>query len=282
MSWVALGGSAIAAGGAFAASQSSKGGQEIRQAPTQTPEQADVLRNLIGTLFPGSLFPDKTGVAALGKDILTTPSFQGQRLAPFSPLQQQGFDLAGQIPQQLGQAQQTGTNALEGLISGQGPATEQATRFFEDVVSPNILGTFAQTGSANSGGAQRALSEAGRDLSLGLQSQIAGQQLNAIPQLPQFAGLTGQAATQLSTFGGLQQAQEQEQLNILQQIFREQQPIFSPGFNAAAQLAGLPTFENIGLTTPPGTGRQLAGAGIGALGTALSGGGGFKGLFGGT
>lgn len=225
-----------------------------------TPEQRNVLNQLLGVVTP------EIGQAQ--------PTFPGQRVAPLSGLQQQGIDMAGQIPGIYGQAQGMGMDALQGIMSGDAQRAN-AMNFFQNVVSPEVMGTFAQTGSANSGLAQKALSEAGRDVSLGLADRLAVQQMGAMSQLPNIAGMTGIGAGQLQALGGLPQQQAQAQIGARQQIFQEQQPLFNPAFSAAAQLAGMPAFENIGLQQGAGLGRELAGSLIGGLGGAA---GGFGGL----
>ena len=251
---------------------------QVQQASTLTPQQSELLTSLIGQTQPG--------IGQAG------PSFGGQRVAPLSGLQQQGIDFAGGIPGAFGQAQQQGFGAIGDILSGGqdffGPAQASAQNFFENVVSPNVLGTFADSSSANSGVAQKALSNAGRDVSLGLadrlsglQLQQQGNQLGALSQLPQFANLTGQGAGQLQALGGLQQQQQQAGIGAQREIFQEQQPFNNPAFSIAGQLAGIGATENIGVQQGAGLGRELLGGGLGILGSAASSGLGIsKGLFG--
>ena len=248
---------------------------QVQQASTLTPQQSQLLGSLIGQVQPG-----------IGQ---AQAVFPGERVAPLSGLQQQGIDMAGGIPGAFGQAQEMGMSGIGDIMQGNDffdPAQASAQNFFENVVSPNVMGTFADTSSANSGVAMKALSEAGRDVSLGLadrlsglQLQQQGNQLGALSQIPGFAGMTGQGAGQLQALGGLPQQQQQAQLGAQQQIFQEQQPLNNPAFSIAAQLAGLGATENIGVQQGAGLGRELAGGMLGAAGMGMSGGGGIAGLF---
>ena len=249
----------------------------VQQQSTMNPEQQKLLSGLIGMVQPNVGQPG--------------PVFPGQRVADLSGLQQQGIDMAGGIPGMVGQAQGMGFGGIQDIMQGNdffSPAQDAAQNFFQNTVTPEVMGTFAQSGSADSGLAQKALSNAGRDVSLGLadrlsglQLQQQGNQLGALSQLPGFANMTGQGAGQLQSLGGLPQQQQQQQIGAQQQIFQEQQPLYSPYFSAAAQLAGMPAFENIGVQQGAGLGQTLLGGAMGAVGMGLSGGGGIKGLWGG-
>ena len=238
----------------------------VQQQSTMTGEQQKLLFGLIGMVQPN--------VGQMG------PVFPGQRVADLSGLQQQGIDMAGGIPGMVGQAQGMGMDAMQGIMSGDAQRAS-AQNFFQNVVSPEVMGTFAQSGSADSGLAQKALANAGRDVSLGLANSLTQQQMGGISQLPGLANMTGQGAAQLQSLGGLPQQQQQNQIGAQQQIFQEQQPLYSPYFSAAAQLAGMPAFENIGVQQAGGIGGSLLGSAMGAVGMGLSGGGGIKGLWGG-
>ena len=247
----------------------------VQQQSTMNPEQQKLLSGLIGMVQPN--------VGQAG------PVFPGQRVADLSGLQQQGIDMAGGIPGMVGQAQGMGFGGIQDIMQGNdffGPAQASAQNFFQNTVTPEVMGTFAQSGSADSGLAQKALSNAGRDVSLGLadrlsglQLQQQGNQLGALSQLPQFANLTGQGAGQLQALGALPQQFGQAQIGADQQRFQEQQYYNNPAFSIASQLASLGATENIGIQQGAGLGRELAGGALGAAGIGMSSGDGIAGLF---
>ena len=248
------------------------GSTKVQQVSNLTGLQAPVLNDMLRFVQP------EIGRAG--------PSFPGERVPGFSPLQQSGLDLAGQIPGAIGAAQGEGFSALQDIL-GQtpedffGPAQESAQRLFDNVISPNVLGRFAQTGSANSGGAQRALSEAGRDLSLGLADRLSGlglqqqaQQISALPQLINLANLTSQGAGQLFNLGTTQRSLAVDRAAEQEARFREGQALYNPAMTIASQLVGFPTGESLGLQRAPGLGRSVIGGLAGSEGagsTFLSG-----------
>ena len=176
-------------------------GQRVEQAETLTGGQRGLLDALTNLLS-----------GQIGQGI--TP-FQGVRPGevPFGPLQQQGFGLAGGLapgigaglqgfgqfdPAQgqgfLGQAQGAlgrglGFDPTQDILQAFEPSRQLAMRGFEQDIVPGLLERFgAQSGA--SGALNRALSEAGAGLQLGLSAQTApfiGQAALQQPGL-QFAG----------------------------------------------------------------------------------------------
>ncbi len=201
-----------------------------------------------GTTTASILTGGQTGLLKALTSLLTsqvgqgiTP-FQGQRPGevPFSPLQQQGFGLAGGLapgigagldlfgqtlggfdPTQgqgfLGQAQGAlqqglGFDPTQNILQAFEPSRRLALRGFEQDIVPSLLERFgAQSG--RSGALNRALAEAGAGLELGLSAQTApfiGQAALQQPGLQfqgaglggQLAGVPGQLAQQGTQLGG--------------------------------------------------------------------------------
>ena len=276
----------------------------MEQVPTLLPNQLAVLNQLISTLGP-----------QIGQGV--TP-FQGTRPGevPFGPLQQQGFGLAGGLgpgisaglqgfgqfdPSQgqgfLGQAQGAlqqglGFDPTQSILSAFEPSRRLAMSNFQQNIVPNLLERFGAT-SGPSGSLNRALSEAGAGLELGLSAQTApfiGQAALQQPGLQfqgaqlggQLAGIPGQLAQQgaqlggmgfeqLFNIGGLQQQLPIGQAAANQARFAEAQPYANPYL---AQLLG-PSLDTTAFDTAvfqgwrvPGKGEQMApavGSGAGAV-----------------
>ncbi len=250
------------------------GDVDIQQAETLTPEQKDLLNQILGGLGP-----------LVGRAL--TP-VGAQQFAPTSPLQQQAFGgfgglgglgqqglgIAGQglagfdpsISQRfLGQAggalerglQPVDTQAISEAFA---PSRRLALESFQQDIVPNLLERFGAT-SGGSGALQEQLSRAGANLQLGLRAQEApfiGQAALQAPGIQQagaglagnLAQLPGQLASQslglgaagsdllgqLLNVGGLQRGIAQEPLTA--QFQAAQQP---------AQLLG--QFGPLGLGT---------------------------------
>ncbi len=213
MAWTAfVAPAAISVGGAFLSKElSGDGKSKTSQASLLTPSQRS-LQDTLGDLLTNQL----------GRGV--TP-FGGQRVADVSPLQQQGFDLAGGFGTGIG----TGIDAFgqtlgqfdpsQGgqFLSRAGGLLDQATQDFDpqvilDALQPGrqlaqnqfqqqtvpfLSERFGATSGA-SGSLNQALSEAGANLSLGLSAQAApflaqGQQ-NAFNRQLQGSALSGELA----------------------------------------------------------------------------------------
>ncbi len=221
-------------------------GQGTQQIPTLTGGQQGVLNQIISLLS-----------GQIGQGI--TP-FQGTRPGevPFSPLQQQGFGLAGQFgqldPSQgqgfLGQAQGAlqqglGFDPTQSILDAFGPSRQLAMRGFQQDIVPDLLERFGAT-SGPSGALNQALAEAGANLQLGLSAQTApfigqaalqqpgvqfqgaqlGGQLAGVPG--QLAGQGTQLANQLLGIGGIQQQLPIGQAGANQARFNEAQGFNNP------------------------------------------------------
>lgn len=257
------------------------GNGDIQQAPTLTPEQSDLLNQILG------------GLSGIAGQALTPVG--PQQFAGISPLQQQAFGGFGQLggigQQGLGIAQQglagfdpslsQGFLQQAGGALGRGlqpvdtqaisqafePSRRLATEFFEQDIVPNLLERFGAT-SGGSGALQQQLARAGGNLALGLSAQQApfvGQAALQAPGIQQAgAGLAGNLAQlpgalagqslgfgaagsdllgQLLNVGGLQRGIAQEPLSA--QFQAAQQP---------AQLLG--QFGPLGLNTQAFTNFQ--------------------------
>lgn len=196
----------ILAGGTVGAAGLASQGGGYSQVPTMTDEQTQLLNQMVGTL--GQQW---------GQGI--TP-YQGERVPPISPLQQQAFDIMGgympfasegqdimsqilkEYPGMAGRFQKMGGEALERAMQPFDPTQvterfkpvrEFATETFMQDLVPQIMERFASQGATRSGALNRTLGrEAGR-LSMGLSAQMApymqqaaeahaGRQAGAIPQ----------------------------------------------------------------------------------------------------
>jgi hypothetical protein len=290
------------------------GGFEATQVPTLIPEQRDLLE-LINNFLSGQF---------QGGQLQGITPFQGIRPGevPFGPLQQQGFGLAGGLAPVIGQALQFDPTQGQGLFgTAQGalqqglgfdptqdilkafePSRQLALRGFQEDIVPNLLERFGAT-SGPSGALNRALSEAGADLELGLSAQTApfiGQAALQQPGLQfQGAGLGGNLAqlpgilaqqgtrlgaqgtdllSQLFNIGGLQQQLPRGVAGAEQARFLEGQPQANPFLAQFGPLAlGTQAFTNV--IQPQGQGLLSsllpslgAFAGAGGFGNILGGG----------
>jgi len=166
-------------------------------------------------------------------------SYQGQRVADMSSLQQQGFGLAGQTPGLAGPIYGGAQNIMQNLSQDPSqmfqPVANAAFNTFQNRIAPDIMNRFSNTGSADSGMAQQTLGRAGTDLSTQLFGQLAsmqqqamGNQISALPQMANFAQLPTQMGAQMASLGGQQRGIGQEYLTANQQRFNEQDPSKNP------------------------------------------------------
>ena len=255
-------------------------GQGIEQVSTLTGGQRKLLNELTGQvrpLIPQALTPFE--FQAAGPSALQQQAFGG--FGGLAGLAGQNFGIAGQQLGQFDPSQSQGFLQQAGGALGQGlqgfdpsritdalePGRQLALRTFQRDIAPDLLERFGAT-SGQSGGLNRALSEAGAGLSLGLGAQAApflgqaalqapGQQFQGaqlagnLAQLPgQLAGqgslLAGQGAdilTSLLGAGGAQRGISAEQLAAQQQTGLDPRGLLS-GFGGLA--LGTPAFENIG------------------------------------
>ncbi len=251
------------------------------QVPTLTQGQGGLLELLTGFL---------SGQFQGGQLQGITP-FQGTRPGevPFGPLQQQGFGLAGglapiagqgldlfgqalgqfdptqgqQFLGRAGQALETGLGGFDPkrIIEALEPGRQLALRTFERDIIPGLSERFGATSGA-SGSFNRAITEAGAGLSLGLSAQAApflGQAALQAPGLQfqgaqlggQLAGVPGQLAqqatrlgaqgtdliTQLLNIGKIQQGLPIGQAAAEQARFQEAQPQANPFLSQFGPLA---------------------------------------------
>ncbi len=217
-------------------------GGGIDTASTLTAGQGGLL-DLLTSLLSGQF---------QGGQLQGVTPFQGTRPGevPFSPLQQQGFGLAGGLtpgigaginlfgqtlgqfdPAQgqgfLGQAGQAvqqglGFDPTQNILDALEPGRQLALNTFQQDIVPNLLERFGAS-SGTSGALNKALSEAGANLSLGLGAQAApflgqaalqqpGVQFQGAGLLGNLAGVPGQLAQQGTQLGG-------QGVNLLSQLF---------------------------------------------------------------
>ena len=263
-----------------------------------------------GTERISKLFPGQENVLKLITDLLSS-QFQGGQLqgvtpfqglrpseVPFGPLQQQGFGLAGGLSpliqqgfdvfgqglqfdptqgqdflQQAGGALQQGLDfdPTQDILEAFEPSRQLALRGFQQDIVPFLSERFGAT-SGPSGAFNKALTEAGAGLELGLSAQTApfigqaalaapGQQFQGAQIAGQFAGIPGQLAQQMTqlgaqgagllpgllNIGGLQQQLPIGQAQAEQARFMEAQPQFNPFLaqflNIALGTQGISAFQ---------------------------------------
>jgi hypothetical protein len=279
------------------------GGATTQQFPTLQPGQQDFLDQLLSGLggltgagltptgpqqfagispFQQQAFDAFGGLAGLGQQGL---GIAQQGLAGFDPSIGQGF---------LGPAQGALSEGLQGfdperILSALEPGRQLALNQFNQQVTPDILERFG-TGSGASGSLNKALAEAGANLSLGLNAQAAPFLGQAALQAPgqQFAGaglagnlaqLPGQLAGQSLGFGAAGSDLLGQLLNVggLQRGIA-QEPLTAQ-FQAAQQPSQLLSqFGGLALGTPgfgtiiqPGGGQSAAQSGLPGLGSFIGG-----------
>lgn len=255
-------GSALAFGGGLLGGQLFGGGGGGSQARVQRqagtfPEQQQLLRQLASFLQP---------------QIGAAPRVPGMELGPVgpSPLQQQAFGLAGQLPQQQAFDPSQITAAMQ-------PVGQFARQGFQQETIPAIMGALGAQGAARSSGAADILAREGRNLELGLAAQFGPMQFGAQQAA---LGRQMQLPTQMANIGAVQRGIPAEQQQFGLQRFQAADPLRSPALPLALQTAGQPSFqaENLIRQGTPGMLQQflpLAGQLAGAAGQA----GGFQNLF---
>ena len=245
----------------------------------------------------------------LGQGIGQGLDIFGQTLAGFDPSQAQGF---------LGQGADFLTQAGQGLdpqriLDALEPGRQLALNTFQQDTVPFLAERFGASSGA-SGAFNKQLAEAGANLSLGLNAQAApflgqaalnqpGLDLASAGRAGEFAQLPGQLAlqggqigsqatdllSQLFNFGGLEQGQQQQQLNAIFQQFQEGQPqnnpflsLLGPALNTQAfQTSFQQPGQGLGAQLLPALGAFAGAGGFGNLGFG-GGGGGFGGGGGGS
>lgn len=250
------------------------GGSSTQVIPQSTirPGQQSLIDRLTGFLRP-----------QIGQD----PRVPGAELGPVGPgaLQQQAFDFSAGLPGLLqGPAfQQFDPNQIAQQFQ---PTADFARQGFREQTIPSILGALGQAGAARSSGAADILGRAGRNLELGLASQLGQQQFGAQQALlgrqAQLPGLGLNISSQLANIGQVQQGFPAAQREFDLQRFQLQDPLRNPAINLSLQAAGQQSFGEPGIIQgTPGFLQQLlplAGQVVGAAGQAQGFGNLFSGL----
>ncbi len=191
-------------------------GQGISPTSTLTHGQRGILDQIINFAGP-----------SIGQAGRVPPSRFGPPGA--SALQQQAFGLAGQLPQQFspGQIQQNFQ-----------PTADFARQGFQQETIPAIMAALGRSGTARSSGAANILGREGRNLELGLASQLGQQQFSNLDRLLQVPG-------QVANIGSLQRGIESEGRQFGLSQFLAADPFRSGAVNLGLQSAGIPAQENI-------------------------------------
>jgi hypothetical protein len=212
--------------------------------PTLTKAQQGLVEQLAG----------QAGPAIAGVTGATIP---GQEFAPGGPsaLQQQAFGLPG-----FDQAQQAFQGSFDPAAIAQNfqGTADFARQGFREQTIPSILGALGQQGAARSSGAVDLLGRAGRNLELGLASQLGQQQQAGLQRAFQAPGQALGFAQQIAGLGQQQQAfpeaQRQFDLSNFFAAAPEQDPrlgFIGPAFTSA--------FDTVNQQQSGGVGAQLAG-----------------------
>jgi len=213
-------------------------GQSVSQIDKLTPAQAELVQALAA----------QAGPAVSRVQGATIP---GMEFAPTGPseLQQQAFDIAGQLP-----------SLYEDIGQGTlGPIGKYARRGFQEETIPAIMGALGYGGAARSSGAADILGREGRNLELGLASQFA-------PMYLQLPSILGQAGREQRAFP---EAKREFELQRFMGGAPEADPrlgFIGPAFTSAYDTAVQQGFYQ------PGIGTQLAGPLIkagGLMGAAM-------------
>lgn len=252
------------------------GGQQTQVVPqsTKTLEQQRLMMTLANFLGP---------------QISTEGRVPGQEFAPGGPgqLQQQAFGLPG-----FGQAQEAFGQSLgfdpQQITQQFQPTADFARQGFNEQTIPAIMAALGQQGAARSSGAADILGREGRNLELGLASQLGQQQFGAAESARgrgfQAPGQALNFASQLANLGTQQRGIGEEQNAFNLQRFQAQDPLRNPAINLALQASGQQSFGQPGIIPgTPGLGQQLlplAGSALGAAGQAGGFGNLFSGIFG--
>jgi len=225
-------------------------GQSVQQVEKLTPEQQKLISDMIA----------KAGPAIQGVGAATIP---GQEFAPGgpSPLQQQAFGLAGQLPSQLAFDPNRVSQQFQ-------PVADFARQGFQQETIPSIMGALGSAGAARSSGAADILGREGRNLELGLASQLGQQQFGAFNQAQQFAQ---QMPNQLAGLGQMQGSFPEAQRQFGLQQFLAAAPEADPrlGFIGPSFTSAYDTAVQQGFYEP-GLGTQLLQAGGAAAGAAAA------------
>ena len=222
-------------------------GQSAQQVSKLTPEQEKLV----------ALLGKQAAPAVKAIQGATVP---GDEFAPGgpSPLQQQAFGLAGQLPEQL----QFDPNRITEQFQ---PVADFARQGFQQETIPAIANAAGFGGGARSSGFQDVLAREGRNLELGLAGQLGQQQIGAFENAQQ---RTAQTPGALAGLGGIQQGFPEAQRQFgLQQFLAgtpEQDPrlgLLGPAFTSAFDTAVQQGFAS------PGIGSQFLSAGGAAVGS---------------
>lgn len=192
---------------------------------------------------------------------VTGATIPGQEFAPGgpSPLQQQAFGLAEQLPgfQDL-PAFQADPASVQRQFQ---PIADFARQGFQEETIPAIAGAAGFGGTARSSGFRDILARQGRNLELGLGAQLAGFQQGALGRQAQLPGIAGQTAGQVAGLGGLQQSFPEAQRQFGLRQFLAGSPEQDPrlGFIGPAFTSPFDTAVQQGFSAGPGLGSQLIG-----------------------
>jgi len=221
------------------------------------------------------------------------PVYEGQRQADISPLQQQAISAyggqGGLFEQGLGNINQANDFYSQQLNAQYDPqqvtnefnvdTMAPAVRNFQQNIVPGISERFAGSNALKSGAFGRNLAEAGGNLSANLAAQLGRRQSReragfrdrrsaGAMGLSRGALLPQQLLNPLMGLGGLQQSQQQGQLNAAQSRFNEGLATSNPILGLLGPALNTQAFQPV-VTQQQGMGSMLGQAGGAFLGTEV-------------
>ena len=194
--------------------------------------------------------------------------YQGNRVAPLGGLTQQGLSASGQMGQQ-------GLGAIGNLLNpmAQGGALDAVFGRGMDMfgrASEQIANKYGAMDATSSSGARDAQNRALEQFALASQAQAGPMALQSMGQ-----GLSAMPGLQQALFQGgtIQQGYDQSLINERIAAMQRLNPLNSQAFSTGAQLAGMPTIENVYQEKNPSMAYNLSSAMLGgaadSIGTSL-------------
>jgi hypothetical protein len=257
-----------------------RGGSNPTSTPSSSPNFASFLNN--GQLPAGSTFTSKTSETVLpdwytnyAMQLLSNqqalaaqpmPTYQGPRVAEFSPTMQQGFNMTGQAATAYQPALNAATQATQGAINAPGGlATAQP---FLTQAGQSSVSNIGQYMNPYTDQVVNRIAELGtRNLRESIMPEIEGRYIKA-GQLG-FGGRGGLGGTP----SGMMTDTSRAVRDVSADILAQQAKALQSGYTEAAGLAGTDLARQAALASTAGTlggqdiSRQLAGAGqLGELG----------------
>lgn len=188
-------------------------------------------------------------------------AYQGQYAAGPSSLQQQAWSMFPSVANQ----QMAGYQNIANSQAPMDAIYNYGQRWAQDVITPQVMNQFSGAGTADSGGASRALARELGTYGMGVQAQMAPLALqNQAQQLQALSGMSSIPTTMAGlgmdqyNVSANQLAGEQQKWNAMYNLYG------SPAYGAGMNLLGL---NNTAATQgqPAGLGYSMVQSGLGSL-----------------